>query len=148
MTEVSRIATVVIPGLRIGSRTVSDIHAPALARRQSRRGRACSASTACSAQRVVFDFERQEMTISPSRAREERWPEGTIVVTGRSRFGRLVLVDAAVDGQRVWVIVDTGSQVTVANTALRGALARRGRLGPTAPIELISITGGRIDRRI
>ena len=96
-------------------------------------------------QRVVFDFGRQEMTISPSRGPEQRMARGEIVVTGRRLYGRLVLVDASVDGQRIWVIIDTGSQVSVANSALRAALQRRGRLGPTQPIELVSITGGRVE---
>jgi predicted aspartyl protease len=59
-------------------------------------------------------------------------------------FGHLVLIDAAVDGQKVWVIVDTGSQVTVANEALRRKLARKGKLGATQPVEMVSVTGGRM----
>jgi len=143
MTEVSRIATVVIPGLRIGSRTVNDIHAPALARANLGASGMLGVDS-LQRQRVVFDFGRQEMTISPSARREEIWPAGDIVVTGRRHFGRLVLVDAAVDGQRVWVIVDSGSQISIANSALRNALQRRGRLGATHPVELMSITGGRL----
>jgi len=147
MTEVSRVPTVVIPGLRIGSRTVNDIHAPALARGDLGASGMLGVDSLRS-QRVVFDFARQEMTISPSRGREGRWPEGSIVVTGRRLFGRLVLVDAEVEGTRVWVIVDSGSQVSVANSALRERLARRGRLGPTFPIRLTSITGGEIDAEV
>jgi len=144
MSEVSRVDTVVIPGLTIGNRTVNGIHAPALAQGDMGASGMLGVDS-LQHQRVVFDFGRQEMTISPSRRREERWPAGEIVVTGRRHFGRLVLVDAEVEGQRVWVIVDSGSQVSVANSALRSALQRRRRLGPTVPIQLISITGGRID---
>ena len=68
MTEVSRIATVVIPGLRIGSRTVNDIHAPALARANLGASGMLGVDS-LQRQRVVFDFGRQEMTITPSRAR-------------------------------------------------------------------------------
>jgi len=142
MTEVSRIPTVVVPGLRIGQRTMGDIHAPALLR--SNLGAAGMLGVdALQRQRIVFDFERQEMTIMPARRNEQRWPEGEIVITARSRFGRLMLIDASVDGQRVYVIVDTGAQITVGNLALRRALERRRRLGPTAPVELMSVTGGR-----
>lgn len=144
MSEVSQIETVVIPDLRIGSRTVSGINAPALARSDLGASGMLGVDS-LQAQRVLFDFAHQQMTISPSRRSEERWPEGTIVVTGRRLFGRLVLVDASVDGQRVWVIIDTGSQVTVGNSALRAALVRRHQLGITGPVTLLSITGGRID---
>jgi hypothetical protein len=74
--------------------------------------------------------------------REEHWASDAIVVTGKSRFGHLVLVDASLDGEKVWVIVDTGAQVTVGNRVLRSRLERRHRLGPVHQIEMLSVTGG------
>jgi predicted aspartyl protease len=144
MTEVSQIATVVIPDLQIGGRSVNGINAPALS--QGNLGaQGMLGVDSLQTQRVMFDFKRQEMTITPSRRREVAWPdENTIVVTGRRHFGRLMLVDASIEGQRVVVIVDTGSQVTVGNTALRRALSARNRLGTLYPIELLSITGGQL----
>jgi len=144
MTEVSRIQTVILPGLRIGQRTVNGIEAPALSRVNLGASGLLGVDS-LQQQRVVFDFQREEMTITPSRRAERQWPAGSIVVTGRRLFGRLVLVDAQVDGERVWVIIDTGSQVSVANSALRDRLQRRRRLGILHPIQLTSITGGTID---
>ncbi len=144
MSEVSRIATVVIPQLRVGSRSIDEIHAPSLSR-ANLGAYGILGVDSLQNQRVTFDFSRREMTVTPSRRREERWPDAsTVVVTGRSLYGRLVLVDASVDGQRVWVIIDTGAAVSVGNNALRTALARRNRLGTMAPIRMISITGGEI----
>jgi predicted aspartyl protease len=144
MSEVSRIETVVIPDLRIGTRSVMGIHAPALAHAYLGASGMLGVDS-LQTQRVVFDFGRREMTITPSRRREERWPEGTIVVTGRRLLGRLVLVDASFDGQRIWVVIDTGSQISVGNSALRSALQRRGRLGLMAPVRMMSVTGGLIE---
>jgi predicted aspartyl protease len=144
MSEVSRIETVVIPDLRIGTRSVTGIHAPALAHANLGASGMLGVDS-LQTQRVVFDFGRREMTITPSRRREERWPEGTIVVTGRRLLGRLVLVDASLDGQRIWVVIDTGSQITVGNSQLRSALQRRGRLGLMAPVRMMSVTGGVIE---
>jgi predicted aspartyl protease len=142
MTEVSEVTTVVIPRLSVGSRSVRQIHAPAFARAYLGASGILGVDSLQN-QRVTFDFGRREMTVTPSRAREEHWPDAnTVVVTGRSIYGRLVLVDASIDGLRVWVIVDTGSEVSVGNPALRAALARRGRLGPMSPIRMVSITGG------
>lgn len=142
MSEVSEIATVVIPALRVGNRTTERIHAPALSRANLGASGILGVDT-LQRQRVTFDFRRRLMTVTPSRGSEERWPAAdTVVVTGRSLYGRLVLVDAAVDGQRVWVIIDTGSAVSVGNMALRNALARRNRLREVAPISVMSITGG------
>lgn len=144
MSEVSQIETVVIPHLGIGRRRVSDIQAPALSR-SDLGGDGLLGVDSLQSQRVDMDFARGRMTVTASNRPEERWPDGTIVVSARKRHGHLMLVDASFDGQRVYVIVDTGSQVTVGNTALRDRLARRGRLGPIRPIQIMSVTGGMVD---
>ena len=143
MSEVSRIDTVVIPSLGVGRRTVNDIHAPALSR-SDLGGDGLLGIDSLQSQLVEMDFKAHHMTVRPSSWGETDWrADGTtIVVTARNRHGHLLLTDATFDGQRIHVIVDTGSQVTVGNAALRDRLARRGRLGPMRPIQLLSVTGG------
>ena len=143
MTEVSQIPTVVLQGLRVGQRTMQDIHAPALSRVNLGAAGMLGVDT-LQTQRVIFDFQHHEMTVMPSVRSDPHWPEGTIVVTARSRFGRLMLIDASLDGQRLYVIIDTGSEISVGNMALRNALARNRRLGTMLPITMVSVTGGRI----
>jgi predicted aspartyl protease len=142
MTEVSRVETALVPAIQVGRRTVSGIEAPLLGERALGADGLLGVDSLAS-QRVELDFTTNEMTVTRSERRRERWNGDTIVVTARSRFGHLILVDAAFDGERVWVILDTGAQVSIANEALRRRLARRGRLGPTVPIEVMSVTGGR-----
>lgn len=141
MTEVSQIQTVLIPTLEVGGRNVRDIHAPALRRRHIG-AEGILGVDSLQSQRVSFDFVRQQMTVMNSHRREESWPSDTIVVTARNRLGHLVMVDASVDGQKVWVILDTGAQTTVANNVLRRKLEKKGRLKTTVPIVLQSVTGG------
>jgi predicted aspartyl protease len=143
MSEVSLIQTVLINALEVGGKSVRDINAPALERRNIG-AEGILGVDSLQSKRVSFDFARQQMTVVPSRKRERSWPGDTIVVTARNRFGYLVLVDASIDGQKVWVVLDTGAQTTVANSALRRKLERRGRIGQTWPIEMLSVTGGRI----
>lgn len=143
MTEVSDLPTVLIPRLEVGGKKVGQIRAPALGQRDMG-AQGMLGVDSLKSKRVSFDFDRGEMSVEPSRRPEERWDSTTIVVRGRSRFGRLVLVDASVDGEKVWVIIDTGSEVTVGNSALRRKLQRRGRLEKGFPLELISVTGGRM----
>jgi predicted aspartyl protease len=138
MTEVSRVETALVPALQVGRRIVSNIHAPTLAEATLGADGLLGVDSLVS-QRVDLDFRSNEMTVTPSRAREARWTGDTIVVTGR-----LILVDASFDGERIWVIIDTGSQISIANEALRRRLERRGRLGPTAPVQVVSVTGGTI----
>jgi predicted aspartyl protease len=142
MTEVSDIATVLISALQVGGKELHDVHAPALERRNLG-AEGMLGIDALQSQRVSFDFKRQEMTIVSSRRMEERWNGDAIVVTGRSRFGQLVLVDASVEGQKVWVIIDTGAQLSVGNLSLRHRLERHRRLKEVHPVEMLSVTGGR-----
>ena len=143
MTEVSRIQTVLIPALEVGGRSITGINAPALERRHIGAEGILGVDT-LQTQRVSFDFARRQMTLIPSRRREEIWPDDTIVITARNRLGHLVMVDAAVDGQKVWVILDTGAETTVGNSVLRRKLEKRGKALATWPIELQSVTGGRM----
>jgi predicted aspartyl protease len=143
MTEVSQIQTVLITALEVGGKSVRDINAPALERRNIG-AEGILGVDSLQSKRVSFDFARQQMTVTPSKKRERSWPSDTIVVTARNRFGYLVLIDASIDGQKVWVILDTGAQTTVANSALRRKLERRDRIGTTWPIEMLSVTGGRL----
>ena len=143
MTEVSDIATVRIPGLKVGEKQVGAINAPALLR-QNLGAEGMLGVDSLQKQRVSFDFGRRAMTVVNATRHEEAWASDAIVVTGKSRFGHLVLVDASLDGEKVWVIVDTGAQVTVGNRVLRARLEQRHRLGPVIPIEMVSVTGGRM----
>lgn len=143
MSGVGDVETVVIPNLQVNRKNVEGINAPALSRVHLG-AEGMLGVDSLQRQRVLFDFQNRTMSVSPSRIDSERWDPDTIVVSARSKFGRLILADARADGQRVWVIIDTGSQVSIGNEALRRKLARRKKLGPTIPIELISVTGGTV----
>ena len=65
-----------------------------------------------------------------------------IVVTARSRGGQLILTQARASGVDIRAVVDTGSQLTIGNLALRDALARHRRPLPEASMAtLVSVTG-------
>ena len=143
VANMRRVPSVQIDSMRVGRRTLNDIRAPAL--EQANIGAMGMLGVdSLRSQRVDFDFERQELTLSHSHIDDDNWPRDTIVITGRTRLGRLILTDATVDGQRVRVIVDTGSQQTVGNLALRRRLQARGRLGDVGVMELIGVTGDRV----
>lgn len=141
MSGVGDIGSFVIPALSVSNRAANRVDAPAFAR-FNLGAEGLLGIDSLKAHRVLFDFERGRMTIAPSRMPVERLDPDTIVVTARSRFGRLILTEAVVAGQRVRVIVDTGSEYTIANLALRRALEKRGRLPALTPVEIRSVTGG------
>jgi predicted aspartyl protease len=92
--------------------------------------------------RVVIDFKAMRMSIVDATTQSAY--NGDIIVTARSKFGQLILVDASADGQKVNIVIDTGSQVSIGNPALRARLAARHRLGPVTPINIMSVTGGQM----
>jgi len=95
-------------------------------------------------QRVQFDFEKQTMSIVPSASADFRAEPGTIVVSGRRKNGRLIVTNADADGQQMTVVVDTGSEVSIGNNALRRKLLSSSLVTEDKTVELESVTGERI----
>jgi predicted aspartyl protease len=94
-------------------------------------------------QRIVIDFLSQTMRVEPSSEPEEAKPANSelIIVTARTRLGQLVMVDADANGQKLWVVVDTGAQNTIGNTMLRRTLAKQVQPGELKSVTLLDVIG-------
>lgn len=92
-------------------------------------------------QRVMFDFRTRVISIVPSAKRQERDEDGTIVVRGNLKRGHLIVTKATINGLPMTVILDTGSEITMGNQALRAKLEARKRLGLGDRVEMTSVTG-------
>jgi predicted aspartyl protease len=141
MTDALEVGTAVIPQLQFSKKQMHDIEAPAFPAINIGAAGMLGVDS-LKMQRVVFDFGRKTMAILPAQRRED-WGPDVIVVTGRSLYGRLVLVDASLEGENILVVIDTGSEVTIGNEALRKKLIAKRKLQATTSIDLVSITGGR-----
>jgi predicted aspartyl protease len=141
MSGVDRVRTVRIKTLQVSTKTISNIVAPALLERNIGAdgilGLDCLQDT-----KVTIDFRSQVMSVSAS-SKEPGIPDepGTIVVSAKSRFGQLILVDADALEQKIFVVLDTGAQNSVGNSKLR-KLLERNRTKPMKPIQMVSVTGG------
>ncbi|MET0307555.1 MAG: retroviral-like aspartic protease family protein [Sphingomonas sp.] len=141
MTGQSRVDTVVVPDLSIKS--IGQRHtviAPAFAARNLGAAGLLGIDT-LSNHRVIIDFESETMAVRPSIKRKStmRSSPDEIVVTAKSLFGQLIVTDAYYGSTRIQVVLDTGSQVTMGNEALRKRIGRR--TGKTKPVQLTSVTG-------
>lgn len=89
-----------------------------------------------SGRRLLMDFERNCIEIAPAQgARRLRdW----VAIRGQLRFGHLVVIQGSINGVRTQFLVDTGSDASLANTALREALGARIRHDRSA--EVIAFT--------
>jgi predicted aspartyl protease len=137
-TGASQVHMAYLPELRMGRRSVRHITAPMLDAGNIGADGILGIDSLRS-QRVVFDFSSGTLSILSGDAAPPI-EDGAIVVRARRLEGRLVITDAEVDGERVSVVVDTGSSLTVGNAALRRKLERRG-LEVIGAIDLISVTG-------
>ena len=134
------VGTFLIPDINVGTLGGSRIEAPALYARNIGAPGLLGLDT-LQGHSVTIDFERQQMTITPSVVRRHIAPaaENEVVVRARSLLGQLVVTDAFYRGRRIQVIVDTGSAVSMGNLALRAQVARSTK--GMQKISLLSVTG-------
>lgn len=88
-------------------------------------------------QRVLIDFPKDTIIIGDAASLGgSRGFE--IVVNARRRSGQLIMTNALVDGVHTDIVIDTGSDSSIGNMALRNALTRRRQAQQTV---LYSVTG-------
>ncbi len=139
-TGETQVAMVVVPNLMLGRQATRRIDAPLLDAADIGADGILGID-ALRSERLSFDFAARTVSLTNATATPQVDDRDAIVVRARRRDGRLVITDAAAEGQHVSVVIDTGSQYSVGNAALRRALERRGLLDIRGPIELVSVTG-------
>jgi predicted aspartyl protease len=137
-----RVDTVMIDRLGLGDTDVNGINAPALPE-GSLGADGLIGIDALSGQRLMLDFVKNTITIQDGRTAAVASAD-EIVVTARRRKGQLILTQGTIDGGTVYAVIDTGTQVTVGNFALRDKIFRGRRLPPSQPITMISVTGQKV----
>jgi hypothetical protein len=96
-----------------------------------------------------MDFEKQTITIQDPR-RAERGMAGSdeIVVIARRRNGQLILTEVKYSRGSLYAVIDTGTQITIGNSALYDRIFRRRNPPPSKPIEVLSVTGESITAQL
>lgn len=137
---ISIVRTATVPDLRVARKGVRIVDAPLLERANMGADGILGVDSLRS-QRVVFDFVGETMSIVPSIAPDHADEPGSIIIEARRRNGRLVVTDAEANGRHVTVVLDTGSQVSIGNEALRRQLLGRQLIDDSREVELMSVTG-------
>jgi predicted aspartyl protease len=137
-TESALVATVLVDQLSLGQSTIRNLELPAL-REEDLGGQGMIGIDALVEQRLMMDFEKHVI-----KAEDAHQPakvlDGEIVVTARRRRGQLILTEVTAAGLPVEAVVDTGSEISIGNLALRDKLIRGNRRNfITLPI--IGVTG-------
>lgn len=138
MTERKLADRVMVDTLRVGTSTTSGLSLPVLEDADIGSDGILGLD-ALAEQRLALDFEKRTIGISDAR-RVVRRLDGEIVVTARLSKGQLLLTSVRAGSARVDAIIDTGSEVTIGNSALREKIARR-RRQTFETIEVSGVTG-------
>lgn len=139
MAGASRTDTARIDRLQVGSSMVEDIVAPVLLERNLG-AQGLLGIDALAGQRLLLDFEQHAIVVEDAR-RPARHSADDIVVTARRFHGQLILTQARAGGVPISAVIDTGSDITIGNSALLHTLFKRARPGMFSPVTMISVTG-------
>jgi hypothetical protein len=98
---------------------------------------------ALKSQRIVLNLKTGTMSMNTDPVMDADWKGETITVTARSKLGQLVLTNAGVgtEDDGISVIINTGSETSVGNQALKRFLQRTGSLKQFRTATLVSISG-------
>lgn len=140
MTGRSQVDTVLVPSIKVSSFAGERIEAPALERRNMGAYGILGIDT-LQGHAVAIDFDRATMKVSPSKKRKRHSVStpNEIVIVAKNLFGQLVVTDATYRNTKIRVILDTGTEVSMGNEALRRRVMRSKK--PMRDIELISVVG-------
>ena len=117
--------------LTVGPTTMHNLLVPAL-REVDLGGEGLIGIDALVEQRLMMDFEKHLIHVEDARTPIDIEP-GDIVITAHRRRGQLILTHVRAGGVSLDAIIDTGSEVTIGNSALREKLLRRGHEVWTVP---------------
>jgi hypothetical protein len=138
MTATSRVDRVLVDELSVGQNTIRSLEVPALLERDLG-GEGMIGIDALVAQRLMMDFEKRVIKVEDAR-QPEKWLPGDIVVTALRRRGQLILTQVSAAGLPVKAVIDTGSEITIGNLALRDRLLR-GNRDKFVTIPVTGVTG-------
>jgi hypothetical protein len=141
MTDRAIVDRVRVAELTLGPSTIRDLHLPAL-RETDVGGAGMIGIDALVRQRLMMDFEKRVIKVEDA-SRPWKPRPGEIVVTARLRRGQLILTHVKAAGLPLDAVIDTGSEFTIGNLALRDKLVRRGR--KIQKVTGIGVTGASVE---
>ncbi|MFA9199667.1 MAG: retroviral-like aspartic protease family protein [Cypionkella sp.] len=140
MTETRQIERAQVEELTVGPTTVNGLVVPVLEERHLG-GEGMLGLDALVEQRLMLDFEKRTISVDDAAAPPPRL-DNEIVVTARLQRGQLILTQASAQKLRISAVIDTGSEVTIGNRALRDKLVKR-RGAKLETVEITGVTGAK-----
>lgn len=108
--------------LTLGPSTIRNLQLPAL-RESDVGGDGLIGIDVLVRQRLMMDFDKRLIKVEDA-TRPLKYSPGDIVITARRQRGQLILTEVRAAGLRLDAVIDTGSEITIGNLALRDRLIR------------------------
>jgi len=124
--------------LSLGPSVIRDLELPAL-READVGGDGLIGIDALARQRLMMDFEKKLIKVEDAAKPPPRLPN-EIVITARRQRGQLILTAVQAAGLALDAVIDTGSEITIGNLALRDKLIR-GNRDKFVTVTAIGVTG-------
>ena len=139
------VGRVLVDELQLGSSKIRNLEVPAL-KEADLGGAGMIGIDALVEQRLMMDFEKRIIKAEDAR-QPARMMDGEIVVVARRRRGQLILTQVNAAGYPVEAVIDTGSEITIGNLALRDKLLSR-NLDKTWTVSATGVTGKTVDLQL
>lgn len=130
--------SVKVAELTVGTSRIPDLELPAL-RESDVGGDGLIGIDALNQQRLMLDFEQHKVRVEDASTPIHISP-GDIVITAKRIQGQLILTHVRAGAVALDAVIDTGSEVTIGNTALRDKLLGRSH-SKFQTAEVIGVTG-------
>jgi len=138
MTSRDQVDRVKVDELTLGPTSVHNLLLPAL-REYDVGGDGIIGIDALVSKRLLMDFEKRLIKVEDASVRYIPVP-GEIVVTARRQRGQLILTHIRAAGVPLDAVIDTGTEITIGNLALRDLLIR-GNRDKFIEVPVIGVTG-------
>ena len=141
MSERDVVQRVKVDELTVGPNRISNLELPAL--RESDLGAdGMIGIDALVHKRLMMDFDKRLIQVEDASV-PEKFAADEIVITARSQRGQLILTHVKAAGLPLDAVIDTGSEVTIGNLALRDRLFR-GNTNKFVTIPVTDVTGAKV----
>lgn len=138
MTSRDEVDRVKVDELTLGPTVVRNLELPAL-REYDVGGDGIIGIDALVSKRLLMDFEKRLIKVEDASVRYIPMP-GEIVVTARRKRGQLILTHIRAAGVPLDAVIDTGTEITIGNLALRDLLIK-GNRDKFIEVPVIGVTG-------
>jgi hypothetical protein len=142
MTDRNIVDRVKVNSLAFGPSTIDNLEVPAL-REEDLGGDGMIGIDALVRHRLMMDFDNKTVQVEDIRKPVEHYTD-EIVITAKLQHGQLILTEVRMGDLKLDAVIDTGSEISIGNLALRDALMRSHR-NKDWTVAATGVTGKTVD---